>query len=98
MDVAALGLRPPHSSAEDFFSLMSSVLLPTEWLLVRSTASQQDALLQFFTLWALKESYVKARGLDLSMPLHDFACGIDPACGRISFHPPSGNAANAWQF
>lgn len=96
MDVAALGLRPPHSSAEEFFALMSSVLLPTEWLLVRSTASQQDALLQFFTLWALKESYVKATGAGLSVEPHHLSFHFDPSNGyALSLH---GKLLSNWSF
>ncbi len=59
-----------------------------------------DALRRaFFSYWTLKESYIKARGMGLSIPLDHFAfeIGLDTKF-RIAFGPEHpGNSAD-WQF
>jgi 4'-phosphopantetheinyl transferase len=51
----------------------------------------------FFAYWTLKEGYIKARGLGLSIPLDRFSCVLDegqPA--RLAFHE-SMDDEQAWQ-
>ena len=54
---------------------------------------------RFFMLWTLKESYIKARGLGLAIPLGDFAFSFDVE-GAISFRPDpdAGVAPDVWRF
>jgi len=40
---------------------------------------------RFFEYWTLKESYIKARGLGLAVPLDQCAFAVEPAGVRISF-------------
>jgi 4'-phosphopantetheinyl transferase len=54
--------------------------------------------LRFFTLWTLKESYIKARGMGLSIPLDAFAFDLDGKAPRIDFTAPIIDDAAHWQF
>jgi len=61
-----------------------------------STARRRE---RFFEYWTLKESYIKARGLGLRIPLRQFAFHLDEAAPiRISFGPEIADDARDWQF
>ena len=54
---------------------------------------------RFFQLWTLKEAYVKARGLGLSLPLEQFAFSVEPEQPvRVSFQPALGDDPARWEF
>jgi len=77
--------------AEHFFSERETAALR------RLDAS--DRLERFVELWTLKESYVKARGKGLSMPLNGFSFDLDTP-GRIGLSVEFGgdNVAEGWRF
>lgn len=54
---------------------------------------------RFFDLWTLKEAYIKARGMGLSIPLQDFSIHL-PAEGRPTIHLADGveDDPSRWQF
>jgi 4'-phosphopantetheinyl transferase len=53
----------------------------------------------FFTFWTLKEAYIKARGLGLSMPLEKFSFALDGGEGpAISFAPGLDDDPRRWRF
>lgn len=82
--------RPAVLEAVDHF------FAPAE---ARSLAALPAALQphRFFELWTLKESYIKARGMGLQIPLDSFAFALDVP-GNIDFAlaDPLGRAA--WHF
>jgi 4'-phosphopantetheinyl transferase len=77
--------------ADDFFA-------PAEVRALRAlpAAEQRE---RFFAYWTLKESYIKARGMGLSIPLAQFAFDLsDPAGIRIAFTAPLVDDPAAWYF
>ncbi|MFN7977238.1 MAG: 4'-phosphopantetheinyl transferase superfamily protein [Vicinamibacterales bacterium] len=53
----------------------------------------------FFEYWTLKEAYIKARGMGLAIPLHDFAFVLrPPAAPAIAFVDGFDDDASRWQF
>lgn len=53
----------------------------------------------FFEYWTLKEAYIKARGMGLAIPLHDFAFVLrPPAAPVVTFIDGFDDDASRWQF
>ncbi len=54
---------------------------------------------RFFSYWTLKESYIKARGLGLALPLDQFSFLLDngPDIG-VTFDPQLGDHSAVWRF
>ena len=79
------------SIANHFFSA-----LETEALLALPEQRQDE---RFFSYWTLKESYIKARGLGLALPLDQFSFLLDAGDGiRIRFDPRLSDEPSRWRF
>lgn len=89
VDLEDLERDAPLDVAERFFA-------PEEVRALRQLppGEQPD---RFFVYWTLKESYIKARGLGLSLPLDQFAFHLDGAEPAIRVDPRLGDDAT-WQF
>jgi 4'-phosphopantetheinyl transferase len=80
-----------HDIAERFFSAQEVADL-------RALPEDEQPLV-FFDYWTLKESYIKARGLGLALPLGEFT--FHRSAGRapsISFAPELHDDPASWQF
>lgn len=65
--------------------------------LERAEGRLRDEL--FTALWCLKEAYLKARGIGLSIPLDAFGFKLKaPRWDNILFHPPDDDEASPWRF
>jgi 4'-phosphopantetheinyl transferase len=75
--------------ADRFFS-------PSEASRLRGLCSAEQSEL-FFSYWTLKESYIKARGLGLTLPLGLFSFRVDDEIG-IGLEPRFADDASTWRF
>lgn len=65
--------------------------------LLQTTGEQQKH--QFFVYWTLKESYIKARGMGLALPLHLFSFHRSNATSVVvEFADGFGDRSQDWQF
>jgi 4'-phosphopantetheinyl transferase len=80
----------------DVDDLAARFFSPREVSALRATPAE-DRLRRFFEYWTLKESYVKARGLGLTLPLDSFTFTLLPAV-RIEFDDPRADDSSAWHF
>jgi 4'-phosphopantetheinyl transferase len=79
------------SIADGFFS-------PREVAALR-TLPEAHRRARFFDYWTLKEAYIKARGMGLSIPLDQFSFLLDAGPPiRVAFDPRLGDDAATWQF
>ncbi len=53
---------------------------------------------RFFEYWTLKESYIKARSMGLSIPLDHFSFNFPSDGIEISIHPKQNDRASRWRF
>lgn len=66
---------------------------------VLHAASPQEQQYRFFEYWTFKESYIKARGMGLSLPLDRFSFHYrDDRAVEIAIDPALGDEAARWQF
>jgi 4'-phosphopantetheinyl transferase len=79
-------------------AIADSYFSPLEVLALRQVKSD-DQRERFFAYWTLKESYIKARGLGLAIPLEQFSFLLDQAPPiTIRFGPQLDDDAARWQF
>lgn len=69
---------------------------PEEYLAIMASGGPQERSREFFRYWTLKESYMKATGLGMSLPPQSFSvcpeagtCTGGPDCGFSFFSPGS---------
>jgi 4'-phosphopantetheinyl transferase len=92
VDVERVDRRVEHRAlAQRFFAPSESTVL------TKAPADHVPGL--FFELWTLKESYIKARGMGLSIPLDDFAFEVHAdRPPQIRFAKPGLDDPAGWQF
>ena len=108
--LVALGITKAKSigvDAENIISRPAPIEVANHFFSANEVA-ELDALTlskrqeRFFQFWTLKEAYIKARGMGLSIPLNQFSFHIPaPAKSstpRLSFHPDLNDDPYRWRF
>lgn len=91
-----IGMDVEHiKSSIDPMSLAEGCFAPEEVELLRST-SPARRLDVFFRIWTLKEAYIKACGLGLSLPLKSFSFKLGEHIGLC--YAPIEHGGQNWQF
>ncbi len=89
--------QPSLDIAEHFFSLGEVAALTAQN--ERNDLPGERQCDYFFQYWTLKEAYIKARGMGLSIPLNQFEFHF-PREGQVSMsmHPSLNDAPSRWRF
>jgi 4'-phosphopantetheinyl transferase len=90
VDVESLRRAAPMQVADRFFA-------PAEIAALRALPERERAS-RFFDYWTFKESYVKARGLGLSLPLAKFVIVLDEGPPRIEIDPSLADHGASWRL
>ncbi|RLB65947.1 MAG: 4-phosphopantetheinyl transferase [Deltaproteobacteria bacterium] len=91
VDVERVGDRATVAIAEDFFA-------EPEVAALRKLA-EPERIQQFHAIWTLKESYIKARGMGLAIPLDQFWFDLDRGPQpTIEIDSRLDDSAETWQF
>jgi 4'-phosphopantetheinyl transferase len=90
VDVERLRRRAPLEVADRFFA-------PAEVAALRALPERARHR-RFFDYWTLKESYIKARGLGLALPLEKFSISFHEGSPRIEIDPSLGDDGASWQL
>jgi len=85
-------------SVENLVPVADTVFAESERLaLLRLPADEQRA--RFYRLWTLKEAFIKAKGMGLSLPLKDFWFSVDdPMAPRLRCLDSIDRYPEAWDF
>jgi 4'-phosphopantetheinyl transferase len=81
----------------DILALAPSVFAPTEVARVRQSPPD-DRSDYFFSYWTLKEAYIKARGMGLSLALDGFWFDLSGAAPRVQFSERCPDDPQRWRF
>ena len=91
IDVEAIRQRPAAA-------LSRQVLAPAEQQVVASAPADQRPWL-FFRYWTLKEAYVKAQGMGLSLPMERCEFALGSGRPRLIAHPEDSHPdPDGWRF
>jgi 4'-phosphopantetheinyl transferase len=87
------GIRPMR----DMHGVARTVFADTEiaWLDAQAEENKQEG---FFSLWTLKEAYIKAIGLGFSAPVKRIAFDMSAGQPRLAAHADTTSDAGSWLF
>ena len=91
IDIESLNPNTPNDD------LAKHAFAPTEYQQLKDLTSD-DFYSRFYDFWTLKEAYIKACGLGLSIPLDSFSFSFEQANIKINFDESRKDHPEHWQF
>ncbi|HEY0819357.1 MAG TPA: 4'-phosphopantetheinyl transferase superfamily protein [Rhizobacter sp.] len=92
----AIGVDTENITRGALLDVADRFFAPSECEHLWALPSEQHTT-RFFELWTLKESYIKARGMGLSIPLHKFAFDLrEPGAVSLATLPELQDPAERW--
>jgi 4'-phosphopantetheinyl transferase len=88
----------PLSRADEILGIVDSVFTAAERAALAALPLERRRR-RAVELWTLKEAYMKARGLGMSLPVEKFEIVFDETSGRalrLGFHPPIDDVIERW--
>ncbi|MBV8732891.1 MAG: 4'-phosphopantetheinyl transferase superfamily protein [Acidobacteriia bacterium] len=94
-----LGVDVEDASAEPAYldDIASRFFSPSE-VAALLALPQRERPKRFFQLWTLKESYIKARGMGLSLGLSGFSFTVDEPSATVRFEKDFADDPETWDF
>lgn len=81
----------------DYPAFMSRVFAQAEAFAVNQMPPPAQRK-HFYSVWTLKEAYIKARGMGLALPLNGFWFDLDGSVPSVQFSERCPDTAARWQF
>jgi 4'-phosphopantetheinyl transferase len=90
-------VHPPRWNEESCLEVAATSFAPAERAGLEA-APLEARRGRFFSIWTLKEAYIKARGLGLALPLARFAFDVDAPEPAIRFEAGFDDDPRSWHF
>lgn len=95
----ALGIDVEHTTLRDVSSGIADRFFAPREVDELSKVPPERRQDRFFEYWTFKESYIKARGMGLSIPLDKFSFHFPHECAvGLAIEPELGDDASRWTF
>lgn len=93
-----LGVDVEHCAARPYlFDIASRFFSPAEASALMALP-EEDRVRRFYELWTLKEAYIKARGVGLSLGLANFSFSPSGNTAAVRFEPGFDDDPETWDF
>jgi 4'-phosphopantetheinyl transferase len=93
-----LGVDVEHCAARPYLLDIASRFFSPAEAAALMALPEEDRVRRFFELWTLKEAYIKARGVGLSLGLANFSFSPSGNTAEVRFEPGFDDDAKTWDF
>jgi 4'-phosphopantetheinyl transferase len=93
-----LGVDVEHCAARPYLLDIASRFFSPAEATALIALPEEDRIRRFFELWTLKEAYIKARGVGLSLGLSNFSFSPSGNTATVRFEPGFDDDSETWDF